>query len=393
MSKLDFSNTAIAFSSKTDKALQKTAWLFGMMNKQWLVNIGSKFGLFAVEWNLPLAETVVKHTIFEQFCGGTSLNECSKTIDNLYDFKTATILDYGAEAKESEADFENTKNEFIKAIKFAANSKSVPVVSIKVTGMARFDLLEKIHSKQTLSDTENTEYQLVIQRVDEVCKTAFEHKIAVFVDAEETWIQDPIDEIVERMMAKYNRQRVSVYNTYQMYLSFKLDYLYASFERAKQENYILGAKLVRGAYMEKEAKRAEAMGYKNPINPSKQATDDLYNKGIVFCIENYERIASCCASHNQESSLLQAQLIDSKGIIKNHQHLSFCQLYGMSDNVTFNLSDAGYNSAKYMPYGTVKDVIPYLIRRAQENSSVSGDMGREYKMIMEEVKRRKNSAA
>jgi proline dehydrogenase len=309
----------------------------------------------------------------------------------LYDFKPATILDYGAEAKESEADFENTKNEFIKAIKFAASSKSVPVVSIKVTGMARFDLLEKIHAKQTLSDAEKAEYQLVTTRVDEVCKTAFEHKIAVFVDAEETWIQDPIDEIVERMMAKYNRERVAVYNTYQMYLSFKLDYLYASFERAKQENYILGAKLVRGAYMEKESKRAEAMGYQNPINPTKQATDDLYNKGIVFCIENHERIASCCASHNQESSLLQAQLIDSKGIAKNHQHLSFCQLYGMSDNLTFNLSDAGYNSAKYMPYGTVKDVIPYLIRRAQENSSVSGDMGREYKMITEEVKRRKSS--
>lgn len=393
MSKLDFSNTAIAFSSKTDKELKKTAWLFGMMNKQWLVNIGSKLGLFAVEWNLPFAETAVKYTIFEQFCGGISLPECNKTIDKLYDFKTATILDYGAEAKESEADFENTKNEFIKAIKFAASSKSVPVVSIKVTGMARFDLLEKIHAKETLSDTEKAEYQLITQRVDEVCKTAFDHKIAVFVDAEETWIQDPIDEIVERMMAKYNRERVAVYNTYQMYLSFKLDYLRASFERAKQGNYILGAKLVRGAYMEKETKRAEAMGYQNPINPTKQATDDLYNKGIVFCIENYERIASCCASHNQESSLLQAQLIDSKGIAKNHQHLSFCQLYGMSDNLTFNLSDAGYNSAKYMPYGTVKDVIPYLIRRAQENSSVSGDMGREYKMIMEEVKRRKGSVA
>jgi proline dehydrogenase len=389
MPNIDFSNTAIAFSSKTDGELRKTAWLFGLMNKQWLVNIGSKIGLWAVKWNLPFAQTIVKHTIFEQFCGGISLEDSKKSIEKLYRFNTLTILDYGAEAKESEADFELTKNEFIKAINFAAASESVPILSIKITGMARFGLLESLHRGEQLSAEESAEYQRVVSRTDEVCRTAFNQKIAVFVDAEESWIQDPIDEIVELMMSKYNQERVAVYNTYQMYLSAKLDYLYASFERAKQGNYILGAKIVRGAYMEKEAKRAEAMGYPNPINPSKAATDELYNKALVFCIEHYEKIASCCASHNQESALLQANLIAQKGIAPNHPHLTFCQLYGMSDNLTFNLADAQYNVGKYMPYGTVKEVIPYLIRRAQENSSVSGDMGREYKMIMQEVTRRK----
>jgi proline dehydrogenase len=387
---IDFSNTAIAFSSKSDRELRKMAWLFSMMNKQWLVNMGSKIGLWAVEWNLPFAQTIVKNTIFEQFCGGISLEECRKNITKLADFQANTILDYGAEAKDTEADYDFTKNEFIKAITFAATTNTVPIVSIKVTGMASFDILEKLHAKQSLSEEESAAFERVKNRVEEVAQCAADNNVAIFIDAEETWIQDPIDQLAEAMMAKHNRNKVIIYNTYQMYLKSKLAYLYASFERAKAGNYILGAKLVRGAYMEKESKRAEAMNYENPINPTKKDTDVMYDKGLRFCIENYQTIASCCASHNQNSSLLQAELIAEKGLDKKHPHFSFCQLYGMSDNLTFNLADAGYSVAKYMPYGTVKDVIPYLIRRAQENSAVSGDMSREYKMIADEVKRRRN---
>jgi proline dehydrogenase len=387
---LDFNNTRIAFAHKSDGELKKASWLFGMMNQSWLVNIASKVGLYAVEWDLPLAETVVKNTIFDQFCGGTSLEECKMTIAKLKQTQTLTVLDYGAEAKESEADFDNTMNEFIKAITFAATSDSVPIVSIKVTGMARFDLLEKLHKKQPLNETENIEYQRVKARLNEVCLTAKKLGIAVFVDAEESWIQDPVDELTEAMMALYNQEKITVYNTYQMYRHDRLDYLQASFQRALAGNYILGAKLVRGAYMDKERRRAEEMGYPSPINPTKEATDALYNQAVHFVVEHYQRIASCCASHNAESTLLQAQLIENKGIAKNHPHLTFCQLYGMSDNLTFNLSHEGYAAGKYLPYGTVKDVIPYLIRRAQENTSVSGDMGREYKQIVEEIKRRGN---
>ncbi len=386
---LDFNNTAIAFGNKSDSELKKASWLFGMMNQSWLVNIASKLGLYAVEWDLPFAETVVKNTIFEQFCGGTSLEECKTSIEKLYQTKTLTILDYGAEAKESEADFDNTMNEFIKAITFASQSASVPIVSIKVTGMARFSLLEKIHANETLNEAEIAEYQRAKDRTNQVCLMAKNLGIAVFVDAEETWIQDPIDALTEEMMALYNREKIAVYNTYQMYRHDRLQYLEESYQRAREGNYILGAKLVRGAYMEKERRRAEEMGYESPINPSKEATDKLYNEAVKFVVAHYENIASCCATHNAESTLLQAQLIENKGIAKDHPHLTFCQLYGMSDNLTFNLSHAGYAAGKYLPYGSVKDVIPYLIRRAQENTSVSGDMGREYQHIVKEIARRK----
>lgn len=385
---LDFNNTQVAFASKSDAELRKASWLFGMMNQSWLVNIASKVGLYAVEWDLPFAETVVKGTIFEQFCGGTTLEECKTTIQKLYQTNTLTILDYGAEAKESEADFDNTMNEFIKAISFAATTESVPIVSIKVTGMARFDLLAKLHNKENLNEAEITEYQKVMSRTKQVCQTAFDKGIAVFVDAEESWIQDPIDDLTEEMMSIFNKEKITVYNTYQMYRHDRLDYLKASYNRALEGNYILGAKLVRGAYMEKERKRAEEMGYPSPINSSKEATDSLYNEGVKFVVEHYERIASCCATHNAESTMLQAKLIEEKGISKNHPHLTFCQLYGMSDNLTFNLSHSGYVAGKYVPYGSVKDVIPYLIRRAQENTSVSGDMGREYQELTKEISRR-----
>jgi proline dehydrogenase len=386
---LDLTNTAIAFASKSDAELRKAAWLFGMMNKPWLVKITSTIGLYAVEWDFPFAETAVKETIFYQFCGGTSLEEMQQTVKKLYQSKTATILDYGAEAKETEADFDRTRDEFIRAITFGATTQSVPIVSIKLSGMSRFALLEKVDAKQTLTEEETLELERVKARLDAVCQTAAQKGVAVFVDAEESWIQDTIDDLTNAMMARYNKEKVAVYNTFQMYRHDRLQFLYDSFALAQAGNYILGAKLVRGAYMEKERKRADELNYPSPINADKTATDALYNQGIEFCVEHYEQIASCCATHNAKSTLLQAQLIENKGITKNHPHLTFCQLYGMSDNLTFNLAQAGYNTAKYVPYGTVREVIPYLIRRAQENTSVQGDMSREYTQIMKEMTRRK----
>ena len=386
--KLDLNNTQIAFATKSDVELKKAAWLFGLMNRSWLVSLASKVGIFAVEWKLPFAETIVKKTIFEQFCGGTSLEDCSKTIKRLGSTGTLTVLDYGAEAKESEADFDITMNEFIKAINFASGAEKVPVVSIKVTGMARFELLEKVHSKAELSDEEKAEFERVKKRVEMVCAAANSKGMAVFIDAEESWIQDPVDHLCEEMMSVFNKERISVYNTYQMYRHDRMQYLKDSFGRALEGNYILGAKLVRGAYMEKERQRAKIMGYQSPINPTKEATDALYNEAVAFVVKNYQKIASCCATHNADSSLLQARLIDELKIPKNHPHLTFCQLYGMSDNLTFNLSNEGYLAGKYVPYGSVRDVIPYLLRRAQENTSVSGDMGREYGFLLREIKRR-----
>lgn len=385
---VDFSNTEIAFAHLSDRELKKTAWLFNMMSKPWLVKYGSGLGLWAVERGMPFAETVVKNTVFEQFVGGTTLLDSQPNIDRLAAHNTLTILDYGAEAKETETDFNYTMNENIRAIDFASRSKHIPVVSTKVTGLARFGLLERIQAAQTLTREELSEYRNVLKRIDAVCYHAAKKGVAVFIDAEESWIQDTIDHLVWLMMKRYNKERVVVYNTFQMYRHDRLSFLTESYDRSRQAGFLLGAKLVRGAYMEKEAKRAAEMGYPNPINPTKPATDDHYNMGLRFCLDHLEHIALCNASHNANSALLQVELMEQKNIPHNHPHTMFSQLFGMSDNLTFNLAKAGFRVAKYVPYGQVVDVVPYLIRRAQENTSVTGDVGREHALILKEVKRR-----
>ncbi len=385
---INFNNTATAFAYKTDEELRWSARLFKMMNKSWLVKLGSNIGLKAVKWNLPFAESTVKATIFEQFCAGTTLLKSSEAIDRLYKYKVKSILDYGAEGKTTEKDFNNSMNESIRAIEFAAQEHSISTISIKITALARTSLLEKIQSSDPLTNKESKEYQYILKRVDSICHAAHEKNVQVFIDAEESWIQDTIDFITRRMMRRYNKESPIVFNTFQLYRKGKLQYLMDSYEDAKTEKYILGAKLVRGAYMEKERERALDLNYPSPIQSNKKTTDNDYNTAIQFCVDHYLQIASVAATHNQESCLLQAHLIDQKGIEKNHPHLSFCQLYGMSDNLTFNLAAEGYNTSKYMVYGPVKEVVPFLIRRAQENSSITGEVGREYKLVLREMKRR-----
>ena len=385
---VDFSNTEIAFADKSDKELKEAAWLFSMMNKPWVTNWGSQFGAWAVKWRLPFTESVTHRTIFKQFCGGRTLLESQDTITRLYNNNVQSILDYGAEAKSTEEEFNKTMNENIRAIEFAATNQSVPVISTKITGLARFGLLEKMQGDEDLTKEENQEYKNVLKRLDSICHTCQQKGVGVFIDAEESWIQDSIDHLVNIMMERYNREKVFVYNTFQMYRKDRLAFLKHSFEKAQKEGYLLGAKLVRGAYMEKERERAEEMDYESPICENKTATDESYNAGIKFCVENYENIASCNASHNAESALLQAEMIVQKNIPRDHPHLNFCQLLGMSDHMTFNLANAGFNVAKYVVYGSIREVVPYLVRRAQENKAVTGDMSRELELIMREVNRR-----
>lgn len=386
---VDFSNTEIAFAHFSNAELKRSAWLFKMMNKAWLVKNGSKLALWAVENRLPFAESVVKGTIFPQFVGGTTLLDSLPAIEKLARYQVLTVLDYGAEGKETELDFNYTMNENLRAIDFASRSTSIPIVSTKLTGLARFGLLERIQNAQSLSKEELIEYRNVLKRIDAICYHAANKGVSVFIDAEESWIQDAIDHLVWLMMKRYNQQRVVVYNTFQMYRHDRLQFLTESFDRAEQEGFMLGAKLVRGAYMEKERNRAAEMGYLSPINADKNATDDLYNTALRFCLDHHSRIGLCNASHNVESTALQVALMEAKGIPPNHPNCMFSQLYGMSDNLTFNLAHAGYRVGKYLPYGQVRDVIPYLIRRAQENTSVTGDAGREYAQVLKEVKRRR----
>lgn len=384
---IDFNNTEVAFRFKSDRELKKASYLFSLMNNSFLVNASSKLALTSLKLRLPI-EGIVRATIYDQFCGGRTLLECQPTIDNLAKYGSLVILDYGAEGKSREEDFNKTMNHIMTAAQFAAENKTVPVVSAKITGLAKFDLLAKVQTAEELSDKEQVAYKNAFKRLDSICFRASETGVGVFIDAEESWIQNTIDFMVRTMMERYNHDRAVVYNTYQLYRHDHLQKLKDDYEEAQAKGYILGAKLVRGAYMDKERNRAEEMGYLSPIQPNKEATDRDYNAAIDFCVRRHETIASCAATHNAESTLFQAKLIEDLNLPKDHPHLNFCQLYGMSDNLTFNIADAGYNVAKYLPYGPVRDVIPYLIRRAQENTSVTGDMSRELALVKQEIKRR-----
>ena len=389
---VDFKDTAVAFERKTNRELKNTAWLFTMMNSKFLVNVGSHLTLLGLKMRLPI-KGMIKKTIFQQFCGGTTFAECRKTIGELGQYNVATILDYGAEGKESEEAFNITVKESIKAVQFAAEHDTVPVVSCKVTGLCENRVLLEVTTAmdngQAISPDNQAIFDKALERLDKICQEAYKHKVALFIDAEESWLQSAIDEATDIMMARYNKEYVTVYNTFQMYRHDRLAFLKKSFAKAEEQNFILGAKLVRGAYMEKERVRAAEKGYPSPIQPGKASTDKDYNLAVAFCIEHYEKIASCVASHNEYSTRFQMNEMESKGIDKKHPHFNFCQLYGMSDHLTFNLAKGGYNVAKYVPYGPVADVIPYLIRRAQENSAVDGEVSRELGMIQSELKRRK----
>jgi proline dehydrogenase len=317
------------------------------------------------------------------------MEDAAVVANKLAEYNVGVILDYGVEGKEGEAEFDKAVPEFIKAIKYAASQKNIPFISLKVTGFARFALLEKIHSGITLSNAEKEEWQRVQQRVDEVCSCAAANNVMVLIDAEETWIQEPVNILCDTMMEKLNKEKAVVFNTFQMYCHGTLPYLKTCIDTAKQKGYVLGAKLVRGAYMEKERARALKNQYLSPIQPDKESTDRDYDLGVLYCLQHLDNLALFVGTHNEKSCLEAATYMDKHGIAHNTAKVYFSQLFGMSDNISFNLADAGYNVAKYLPYGPVKDVIPYLMRRAQENTSVAGQTGRELTLISKEMKRRK----
>lgn len=384
---LSFENTAIAFESKTDKALKKADFLFSSIGKPWLVKIGATMTPLALKLGLPI-KGLIRSTIFSQFCGGESLQEAAQTATLLGKFHVGVVLDYGVEAMEGEENYDHAVPEFIRAIEYAAENHNIPFIAIKVTGFARFSLLEKIHSKTALTQEEVEEYGRVRNRILSIASVAAKHEIGLLIDAEESWIQQPVDDLADELMARFNKQQVIIYNTFQMYRHDRLAFLKASFEKAQQQGYLLGAKLVRGAYMEKERKRAVEMGYASPIQPNKEATDRDYDAAVRFCMERLDKLAVFVGTHNEQSNMLAASLLHQQELPHDHAHVSFSQLLGMSDNITFNLAHAGYHVSKYLPYGPVKDVMPYLLRRAQENTSISGQMGRELGLIRKERKRR-----
>lgn len=385
---ISFDNTAVAFSGKTDKDLKRSYWLFRLIGNPSLVKIGSALTTFAIKTHLPI-RGIIKATIFRQFVGGETIEECNRTVEALGKYRVGTILDYSVEGKESETDFDACCKETIATIDRAKNEAHIPFCVFKVTGLARFALLEKVTAGETLTEAEQSEWTRVQQRIDAISSAAHAAGKPLFIDAEESWIQKAIDDVADAMMAKYNREKAIVYNTFQLYRKDRLAFLKQSFEKATAAGYHLGAKLVRGAYMEKERQRAQEKGYPSPIQDTKADSDRDYDLALQFCTDHSDRIALCAGTHNEASSKLLVELMSEKKIDAGNKYVFFSQLLGMSDHISFNLSDAGYNVAKYVPYGPVKEVLPYLIRRAQENTSVKGQTGRELSLIIKEKQRRK----
>jgi proline dehydrogenase len=384
---LDFSNTEIAFQSKNNAELRTSYLLFKAIGINWLVKMGTPLVEIAFALHLPI-KPLIKHTVYKQFVGGEDINDCELAIDNLYKFGIGTILDYSVEGKEAEEDFDYTCKETIDTINKAKNNPKIPFCVFKVTGVARFALLEKLNNNITLNVDEQVEFEKVVNRIDSICKTAYENNVRLFIDAEETWIQIAIDNLATQMMQKYNKEKAIVFNTLQLYRHDRLAFLKESHQQAISNNYYLGVKLVRGAYMEKERARAKELNYIDPIQPTKEKSDIDYNEALAYCIDYIDRISICAGTHNENSSLYLAQLMSDSQIKNNDNRIYFSQLYGMSDNLSYNLANAGYNVAKYLPYGPVKAVMPYLFRRAAENTSVAGQTGRELNLILKERARR-----
>ena len=386
--KLNFQDTETAFADKTNRELKEKYRMFKMMNSPILNNLGTKSAQLALSLNLPV-EWLIKNTIYEQFCGGENIEECQQTIEKLGDSRIGTILDYSVEGKSDEADFERTKDETIRNLERAKNDEDIPFAVFKITGVAPLGTLEKISSNSDLKDSNKVKWESAQRRVKEICEYAHSIGQPVFIDAEESWIQNAIDFLADEMMKSFNREKPIVFNTIQLYRKDRLQYLKDSHEKAKAEGYILAVKLVRGAYMEKERARAEEMNYPSPIQDTKADSDKAYDDAIDYCLEHVDEIAFVAGTHNERSVQLLAQKMEEKGIAHDHPHIFFSQLYGMSDNLSYVLAKNNYHVSKYVPYGPVKDAVPYLIRRAKENSSVTGQVSRELDLIEKEIKRRR----
>lgn len=384
-----FDDTAVAFSYKSDKELNKANFVFTIVNHPMISMIATGAVKLALNLHLPV-KGLIRRTVFEHFCGGETIELCEQTSQRLSKFHVGTILDYSAEGAKDEAGFDHATEEILATFDKAKNNPKVPFCVFKPTGLAAMDLLEKAGKPDSLSGEDRLAFDRVFKRFDQICSKAHACKVPILIDAEDSWIQDAIDRMVYEMMLRYNREKAIVFNTYQMYRTDMLDNLKKAYQEASNKGYYLGVKMVRGAYMEKERERASKMGYPDPIHPTKAATDEMFNEALRFCIDNIQRVSLMCGSHNEVSNQYLAGQMDKHGLKPNDERVWFAQLLGMSDNISFNLAKQGYNVVKYVPYGPVQSVMPYLLRRAAENTSVAGQSSRELILIRRELKRRKS---
>ena len=383
-----FDNTEVAFSLKSDSQLERAYFLFKMIQNEPMVRIGSAVTNFALKAHLPI-EGLIRSTVFDHFCGGVTEEDCLPVIEKMYsEGNVYSVLDYSVEGKDEEASFDDALQKILKILDFCEEKKSIPFAVFKPTGFGRFALYQKITEKKSLTTKEKEEWNRVVARFHKACKTAQEKNVPILIDAEESWMQDAADALIEDLMETYNKDKAIVFNTLQMYRNDRMDYLKKVYAKAQEKGYHIGMKVVRGAYMEKERERAEEKGYRSPICDTKKDTDDNYDAAINFIME-HPKMALFAGTHNENSSYLLMELANKYQIEKNDKRMWFGQLFGMSDHISFNLAREGYNVAKYLPFGPVRDVMPYLIRRAEENTSVAGQTSRELNLLTTERKRRK----
>ncbi|WP_281543175.1 proline dehydrogenase family protein [Maribacter aestuarii] len=383
-----FENTETAFSLKTDSELERAYFLFKMIANEPLVKIGTIMTNFAIKTHLPV-EGLIRATVFDHFCGGVNEEDCLPVVDKMWQKKVSSVLDYSVEGKDEEDPFDNATKIILKILDFVKEKEAIPFAVFKPSGFGRFALYQKISEKKELSEKEQAEWQRVVNRFDKVCKKAYDLDVSLLIDGEESWMQDAADDLVEQMMRKYNRNKAIVFNTLQTYRWDRLSYLKELHTKAVKDDFKIGIKVVRGAYMEKENERALEKGYPTPICASKKETDENFDATVVYMVNHLDMISLFSGTHNEESCYKLIKLIEEKEIEKNDTRIWFGQLYGMSDHISFNLAESGYNVAKYLPFGPVRDVMPYLIRRAEENTSVAGQTSRELSLIKKERKRRK----
>jgi proline dehydrogenase len=385
-----FNNTELAFASKTDWQLKKAYYLFRIVNNNSMASIATFSANLGLKLHLPI-KGIIKNTVFEHFCGGETISECKVTSDKMAEYNVGSILDYSVEGKDSEEAFDNALSETLQTIENAKDNPDVPYCVFKPTGLGSSILMEKVQLGENLSESEKDAFARIRNRYDVLSNAAYDNDVRLLIDAEDSWYQNTIDDLLYELMEKYNKRRAIVFNTYQMYRWESLENIKKAHQMANEKGFVLGAKLVRGAYMEVERERAEEKGYTDPICVDKEATDKSYDDGLKYCVENIDNIELFNGTHNEQSNFHLADLMSRAGLKRNDSRIFFVQLYGMSDNVSFVLADAGYNVAKYLPYGPIKHVMPYLIRRASENTSVGGQSSRELVMLSQEMRRRKNN--
>ncbi|MEN8789669.1 MAG: proline dehydrogenase family protein [Flavobacteriaceae bacterium] len=383
-----FEDTRTAFALKTDSELERAYFLFKLIANEPLVKIGTAVTNFAIKAHLPV-EGLIRATVFDHFCGGVNESDCIPVVDKMWEKGVYSVLDYSVEGKESEDPLDNALAKTLELLDFAKEKKAMPFAVFKPTGYGRFALYQKISEKKELAAAEKAEWERVVARYEKTCKRAFDLDVSLLIDAEESWMQDAADELVEKMMRKYNKEKAVVFNTLQLYRWDRMDYLKRLHERAIQQGFKIGIKVVRGAYLEKENDRATEKNYPTPMCPSKKATDENFDTCIAYIVKNLDTISLFSGTHNEESCYKLMELMEESGIARDDHRVGFGQLYGMSDHISFNLAQKGYNVAKYVPFGPVRDVMPYLIRRAEENTSVAGQTNRELELIKKEKKRRK----